>query len=140
MSDGREVFDGRRIDRKIFDICKLPYKAIIWRNKAVLWRRAIFVKSKRYKKIKSVTYSGGRREEEVMPSMHTKPGSSYHDPGHHRSSIAPNKPFKGRHGHKSKSAIKAANKGIPSPPVPSRSEADYDRESRECRACDCIQT
>lgn len=47
-----------------------------------------------------------------MPAMHnTKPGSSYHDPNHHRSSTSTNKPFKGRHGHKSKSAIKSANKG-----------------------------
>jgi pre-rRNA-processing protein TSR1 len=41
----------------------------------------------------------------------TKPGSSYHDPNHHRSSIKPNKPFKGRHSHKSKSALKTASKG-----------------------------
>jgi hypothetical protein len=41
----------------------------------------------------------------------TKGTSSYHDSSHHRSSAAPNKPFKGRHGHKSKSAIKAASKG-----------------------------
>jgi hypothetical protein len=42
----------------------------------------------------------------------TKPGSSYHDSNHHRSSTQTHKPFKGRHGHKSKSALKTASKGI----------------------------
>jgi hypothetical protein len=45
--------------------------------------------------------------------MHNnKSVSSYHDPNHHRSSTTPNKPFKGRHGHKSKSALRAVNKGV----------------------------
>jgi len=41
-----------------------------------------------------------------------KPGSTYHDPNHHRSSTTTHKPFKGRHGHKSKSSLKTASKGI----------------------------
>jgi len=40
-----------------------------------------------------------------------KPQSSYHDPSHHRTSTRPHKPFKGRHGHKSKSALRAISKG-----------------------------
>ena len=46
-----------------------------------------------------------------LSSKMAKPGTSYHDPNHHRSETKPNKPFKGRHGHKSKSAIKAITKG-----------------------------
>lgn len=54
----------------------------------------------------------GAKGEEELPSM-AKPKSSYHDPNHHRTSTKPHKPFKGRHGHKSKAAIKAVAKGTP---------------------------
>ena len=48
---------------------------------------------------------------DCMPKCKMYKRGSYHDPSHHRSSAHVNKPFKGRHGHRSKSSVKDASKG-----------------------------